>query len=297
MYTKLAYVARCLSRGTQKKFETYVINAIYAKLNNPNLEIKTQQYVNTKEGRRFIDLYFPQLKIAIEINEGYHDNPWQKIQDKKRMDSIKLAILESTILDAENDIKFHTIPIVKNGVYIKLEELNNMINDVVNQINLMILEYEKKQPLIWFFENDKKLDEIINRGYLNIGDSFSSMKDILYIFGKKVKGWQRCTYKEKGVWSPTLSVEGSDRAGWVNTITEDLTEIFESGVKGKKSKTIGDVEWDKCNNTKRIVFLKFKDALGNNGRRFIGVYVADRFDSNKQAEVWKRIETKCSLKN
>ena len=297
MYTKLDYVARCLSRGTQKKFETYVINAIYTKLNNSNLEIRTQQYVNTKEGRRFIDLYFPQLKIAIEVDEGYHDNPWQKSQDKKRMDSIKLAVLTSTILDDEKDIKFYRVPIVNNGVSISLEELNFMIDNIVKEINALILKYENNQQLIWNFDNDEKLDEIINRGYLNIGDSFSSMKDILYIFGKKVKGWQRCTYKQKGVWSPTLSVEGSDRAGWVNTITEDLTEIFESGVKGKKSKTIGDVEWDKCNNTKRIVFLKFKDALGNNGRRFIGVYVADRFDSNKQAEVWKRIETKCSLKN
>ena len=34
---KLEYVARSLSRGTNKKYETYVINEIYQKENNPNL--------------------------------------------------------------------------------------------------------------------------------------------------------------------------------------------------------------------------------------------------------------------
>ena len=297
MYTKLEYVARCLSRGTQKKFETYVINAIYTKLNNSNLEIKTQQYVNTKNGKKFIDLYFPQLKIAIEIDEGYHDNPCQKIQDKKRMDSIKLAVLETTILEEEKNIEFLRVPIVSNGKYVTLENLNLCIDEIVKKINL---EIEKKQPLVWIYDYDDKIQNVIKRGYLKIGDEFGRIEDIMKLFGKNKVRPQVCTHKiceNIYVWSPTLSVKGSNRAGWVNTITEDLVEIFESGVKGTKSKTIGDVEWDKDKNTKRIVFLKFKDALGNNGRRFIGVYVADRFDSNKQAEVWKRIETKCSLKN
>lgn len=38
---KLEYVARSLSRGTNKKYETYVINAIYQKVANPNLIIET----------------------------------------------------------------------------------------------------------------------------------------------------------------------------------------------------------------------------------------------------------------
>ncbi len=40
---KLEYVARSLSRGTNKKYEIYVINAIYQKVNNPNLIIETQK--------------------------------------------------------------------------------------------------------------------------------------------------------------------------------------------------------------------------------------------------------------
>ncbi len=42
---KLEYVARSLSRGTNKKCETYVINAIYQKVDNPNLIVETQKEI------------------------------------------------------------------------------------------------------------------------------------------------------------------------------------------------------------------------------------------------------------
>ena len=292
MLSKLEYVSRSLSRGTHKKFETYVINSIYSKLNNPNLEIATQQYVYTKESRRFINLYFPQLKITIEVDEGYHDNPWQRESDNKRMEAIKLAVLESTILDDVKDIRFLRVPIVENGQMISLEKLNNVIDDIVKIINIEISKYG---TLEWIFDKDEIIKTIKARGYLERGDSFSSMVEILSVFGKNVKGWQRCGYKN--IWSPTLSVEGSDRGGWVNTISEDLSEIYESGIGGKHSKKPSDVEWDINNNSKRYVFLKYKDALGNSGRRFLGVYVADRYDYDKKAEVWKFIEDKQKLYN
>lgn len=37
MSSKLEYVARCLSRGTHKKYETLIINEIYSHLNNGEL--------------------------------------------------------------------------------------------------------------------------------------------------------------------------------------------------------------------------------------------------------------------
>lgn len=289
--TKLEYVARCLSKGTSKKFETYVVNKIYSKLNNFNLEISTQQYVKTNEGRNYIDLYFPQLKIAVEVDEGYHDNPWQKDRDTKRMSAIKLSVLESMILDDEKEIKFLRIHVVSNGVLLSIEELDKKIDDVVKQIN----EVVKNKNLIWNFDRKVFLDTIIQRGYLQRGDKFSSMVEILHVFGKEVKGWQKCGYKN--IWSPTLSIDGSNRNGWVNTITEDLTEIYESGVGIKQNKKQSDVDWDIKNQTKRYVFLKYRDALNNSARRFLGVYMADRFDIDKKAEVWKLISDRVDLCN
>ena len=289
--TKLEYVARCLSKGTSKKFETYVVNEIYAKLNNFNLEISTQQYVRTKEGRKYIDLYFPQLKIAVEVDEGYHDNLWQKDKDAKRMSAIKLSILESMILDDEKEIKFLRIPVVSNENLLTIEDLDKIIDDTVNQIN----EIAKNKNLTWNFNREVLLNKIKQRGYLQRGDNFSSMVEILHVFGKKVKGWQKCSYKN--IWSPTLSVDGSNRNGWVNTISEDLTEIYESGVGIKQNKKQSDVDWDIKNQTKRYVFLKYRDALNNAGRRFLGVYMADRFDGDKKAEVWKLISDRVDLHN
>ena len=95
MSSKVEYVARSLSRGTHKKYETFVINEIYSRLSNPNLEIATQQHVVTKnDGTKYIDLYFPQLKIAIEVDEWYHNSEDQAERDKKREENLPQSYLE-----------------------------------------------------------------------------------------------------------------------------------------------------------------------------------------------------------
>lgn len=288
--TKLGFVARSLSKGTRKKFETYAINSIYSKLNNPELEIATQQYVHTKDGRRFIDLYFPQLKVGVEIDEGYHDDPWQKEKDAGRTAAIKLAVLESTILDEEKDIEILRIATTQNGTEVPLEEFNKSIDDVVLKIKRKI---EKIGNLKWVFEREHKLEGIKSRGKLVRGDSFDYMKDILYVFGKEVKGWQKCWYKT--IWSPVLSVNGSERNGWINTMSEDLTEIYESWVGEKPDKTEENLKKDIANNVTRYCFLKFKDVLGYNCRKFIGVYKADRYDMARNTEVWKLVSDTAEL--
>ena len=78
MPTKLDYIVRSLSRGTNKKYETYVINSIWNKINNSEVEFATQQYVKDSEGNiRYIDMYFPQIKFAIEVDEWYHNSNGQ----------------------------------------------------------------------------------------------------------------------------------------------------------------------------------------------------------------------------
>lgn len=84
MSSKVEYVARSLSRGTHKKYETFIINEVYSRLNNPNLEIATQQHVVTKnDGTKYIDLYFPQLKIAIEGFQKGLVFYWRKHDSRK----------------------------------------------------------------------------------------------------------------------------------------------------------------------------------------------------------------------
>ena len=96
MDTKLLYLVKTRSRTKRKDYENYVVNAIWNRINNAKLVPVTQQFVKDKNGNHYyIDLYFPQLKIGVECDEGYHNNIEQKVLDAER---------ELTIFDVLNQI-------------------------------------------------------------------------------------------------------------------------------------------------------------------------------------------------
>ena len=62
-------------RTKNKKYENFVVNAIYNRVGNMELEPITQQYVcNPNDPRKYylIDLYFPQINYGIVVNESQH---------------------------------------------------------------------------------------------------------------------------------------------------------------------------------------------------------------------------------
>jgi very-short-patch-repair endonuclease len=84
---KMEYIIKTLSRTKRKDYENYVINAIWNRLNNNEIEIVSQQYINNQNDVRkhyFIDLYFPSLNIGIECDEAHHLNEKNTYSDKKR---------------------------------------------------------------------------------------------------------------------------------------------------------------------------------------------------------------------
>lgn len=299
MASKVDYVIKALSKGTYKKYETYIINLIIFKLNCYDLEFVTQQYVATNDGKKYIDLYFPQLKVAIEIDEEYHSNENQQYLDKKRMENIKIAVLESTITDNYHEIIQKRIAVYNENRLLTLEELDYKISKLVEEILEIKKDFEEKNgKLEWLFDSETKVKEIIKRGFLQKGDSFTSMIEILKVFGKNVDGWQRCTYKDKRlnvlIWSPTLSFDGSDRGGWINVISDDLKTIYESGRNGK-CKTPEDAKRDIELVSRRVVFVKYKDALRNHNRRFLGVFECTGYDYSRNAEIWTLVADKLDL--
>lgn len=74
---KLDYISRQLARAEKKKFEHYVVTRIWHLLNDTRIKIVTQQYVSRREGKALTGMYFPQLEIHIEIDEGHHKNQIQ----------------------------------------------------------------------------------------------------------------------------------------------------------------------------------------------------------------------------
>ena len=70
----IAYMFNVRTKG--KKYENFIVNAIYTKVDNPDLMPVTQQYVrNPKDSRKYylLDLYFPQINFGVEIDDiGVH---------------------------------------------------------------------------------------------------------------------------------------------------------------------------------------------------------------------------------
>ena len=89
----VAYMFNVRTKG--KKYENFIVNAIYAKVDNPDLMPVTQQYVrNPKDSRKYylLDLYFPQINFGVEIDEGQHMSDECQVLDKARTEAIKSAI-------------------------------------------------------------------------------------------------------------------------------------------------------------------------------------------------------------
>lgn len=116
---KLDYISKQFSKARHKKYEHYVITRIWHLLNNLSLKFVTQQYVSRPDGRAMTDMFFPQLKLHIEVDEGYHKKDKQIEWDKLReIDIININNHEILRVDVTKGIK----------------DVNLRINEIVNII-------------------------------------------------------------------------------------------------------------------------------------------------------------------
>lgn len=288
---KLEYVARSLSRGTNKKYETYIINAIYQKVNNSNLIIETQKEIKLENGYRpLIDLFLPQLNIAIEVDEGYHAGVEQQKHDIWREKSINSQISKPCIGDY---IQFERI----KAHDVSLEEINSRIDEVVNLIKNKI--GSRTMPLLWK-SKEELLDDIKNRGIIELDDCFDSNVQIInFVYNRNYKGWQKSTYKL--LWFPVISDKDENEllsscATWQNFFNSTHSIIYErSDNLEKNEKKMKDAMKDKENGAIRIVFVKDRDSFGKTRKRFAGVFRASGWDDNLKAQIWKLKETEIKI--
>ena len=285
---KLEYVVRSLSRGTNKKYETYVINAIYQKVNNPNLIIETQKEIRLENGYRpLIDFFLPQLNIAIEVDEGYHANEEQQKRDIWREKSINSQIGKPCIGDS---IQFERV-VAHDAT---LEGLNQRIDEVVSLIKDKLLK--RTTPLVWK-SRVEIIEEIKKRGTIEVDDCFDNNVEIINIvYGKNLKGWRKAGYRM--LWFPVISDKDeeehlSNRASWQNFFNSTHSIIYERSIE--ESTNHNKKEWalnDEKSGSKRIVFVRDRDSFGKPRKRFAGVFKASGWDDNKNAQIWnlKQIE-------
>ena len=283
---KLEYVARSLSKGVNKPLETYVINAIYQKVNNPELEIEVQKNIITLNNeQKRIDLYLPQLHIAIEVDEPYHNTENQKQSDKNREKNIQETVLRES---PQNRIIFKRI----KAHSVTLEELNLQIDNLVEEIKTAI---SKKKNFKWYSE-EEKIEIIKQNGQITTNDTFSTNYQIInLVYNKSLKSWQRAGYNK--IWFPVLSYLDKNynltaTDSWVNYFDSSRDIIFEKSTnKTKQEKKIIEAEKDKQNKIERFVFVKEKDTFGKPIKRFAGIFVADGRDEDQQAERWRKKST------
>lgn len=314
--TKIKYISEMLNKRTKgKDYENFVINQIYARVDNPELEIVTQKCVRptkgidtknlTKVGKNhyLIDLYFPQINLAIEVDEGHHENIENQLNDKQRENLIKGSV--------SCDIK--RIKICKPGTKIPQEydDIIQQIKKMVVEIKGKISEWEKEnhQKLKWI-TNDEKIERVKKCKVFDACKAihFGGITKVLNLLSetKNYNKYQRCVKKFDiySIWIPVLSVRLDDGTvktanGWKNFINESEDEIseFPSSKSYKKGLDTYKAEDGSCppkwGTRKRVIFMKMKNDFGDDCCRFLGVFKPDHieYEGGKQKRIYKRIAT------
>lgn len=272
---KLEYISRNFSRAQHKRLEHYVVTRIWHLLNDLNIKFVTQQYVTRPEGRALTDMYFPQLQIHIEIDEGHH---------KLQLEIDKLR--EADIINATGHEIFR-IDVTKN-----IETINDEISRIVEMIKI-------KKSLMsnfknWDIDAEHNPKTYIDKGFIDLKDdcAFRTMVDAANCFGNDYKpkaiwtgGAKHAREFGKLIWFPKLYQNGK----WSNSISNDETEIREISERFEISKPHVE-KVIKRGIYNRIVFARVKSPLGDIMYRFKGEYELDKnLTNDKDGILWKRI--------
>ena len=310
MDAKLVYLAKTLSRTKRKDYENYVVNAIWNRINDPRLVPVTQQFIKDKEGNHYyIDLYFPQLKIGVECDEGYHSSKEQKVLDAER---------ELTIFDVLKQVDERDYIALHVDVTKSYQDVESQINAHVAMIKYKIEEFNIEDGWAKQFCSNEDSDAqraieieeyFSDKEYITIHDDiiFPSNKYVYnVILGQNyschlMHGGEpfRKLYTEYGYeegtfpWFPKLTVSKPTKKGYYNLLSKDGSEIYEyidDPEKNMQRKAEG-----RYIGKKRVVFSQVKDSTtGVTGYRFVGFFIGDHYDENGTI-TYKRIDDKFKI--
>lgn len=300
-----------VSRTRRKSHECYIVNAIWQRLYMQGHEIEpvTQKYVRRPDGSghkfALIDLFFPALDLAIEIDEAYHkireEDHQKREQDilrvlfeEKEIEPSKIGKLEQV---TANDIGPGKIPKVflrinTDKPYDKIEE---QINDVVEAIKTRIAD--RKLETVRWINPMEKLSQLRKKGKICTSDHiyFNTIEEICDVISPESKRIRTCFFPLKNtptpmmLWCPKLALRSKNGdlnpasdSGWVNELMDDGT-IREWNADSSKLSTNDPNHW-----LPRVTFLRVKTALGEEGYRFIGIFERQPEDDVDGTRLYKR---------
>ena len=293
---KLDYMARLFRKIRNKRFESYAIQRIWHRLDDPRVRFVTQQYFKRQDNGRYAlaDLYLPQLKLVVEVDEGQHNLIKNTILDALRSNEFQ-AVDES--------ITIKRIPICKctknsNGadeiVWNSLADVNKSIDDIVEFIKAEIVSLGTNfKP--WEGDDLLSVDYHQKKGYFSIVDNdyIRTIDDAAAIFGTKAKhkGFLRAAgFDIPGkngfiVWCPVINNDH-----WENKLLDSGHIITEVNKKANRNEREQHYRNAVSSGESRVTFFKEKDDLGFCFYRFVGVFQADLGKSIQEDKtVWVRV--------
>ena len=293
---KLSIISRSLSKIQHKRYELYVLSRIIHLLNDPGIKFNFQQCARRDEDSTkfaLIDLYLPQFKIAIEVDEAYHKG--QLTADEIRQREIEANIKPDKVIRID----------CSKGI----DGVNDQIDKCVNTIK------EARKSVQYSEWDGKSGYEHYRNGSLQLDDDteLSSPTEICNIFGILNAPQRGSTvwYQEESktsyrIWWPRENYEDSNgkiSGDWYNKMIDDQKTIEEYCLKSQykddkgccrnpREEHLGKVlketkKYKRC----RIVFYAKRNMLNERLYRYVGVFELNVEKSQSERKcIWERNE-------
>lgn len=256
---KLDFITRQLAKAQRKRFEHYVVNRIWTVMDDTSIKFVTQQFVARPEGRAMTDMYFPQLGVHIEVDEGFH---------KHQLESDKLR--EADIVNATEH------QVLRVDVTKEIEIINADIAAIVAVLRSKKANIQDFEP--WNLESEMNPRTYIEKGFVDVADdvAFRTQADAAACFGRERKSLQSSYIHHpvesgKRIWFPKL-YENED---WDNRLSLDedtITEFCLTSVGMEKhfAKSLKDTAIG------RLTFARVRSPMGDVMYRYKGEFRMDR---------------------
>lgn len=298
---KREFIMTQIKRTFNKKYENYCVTRIYHLLQRDDILFITQQMFQRDNGQRgMADLYFPQVNVWVEIDEGHHLA--QAEDDEKRTQEIidkKIKNLETVVSYTQLEEPLR-IPITDKSI----KEINQSVDKIVEVIKDRVKQQEDNGIFVPWNGVIEDPQYYIKQGFVDTSSSaqFATSWAVSELFNKGYKEgsqkvWFNTCIPNTFVCCIKLALNEGDFAGirFLNLISDDGQTIYEIDKEDNEN-----FYNKKLNNPLgpeiRYIFAQYKGPDGRNTYKFRGVYKLD-FDATKAEKrcVWVKTSNKADL--
>jgi very-short-patch-repair endonuclease len=281
-------IPNLIKKISHKGYETWVITGILHKLGDADIQFHMQQYADRINDNKYalIDLYFPQFKLAVEVDEPYHLN-------QLTADQIRQSEIQKTC-----GIKY----VERVNCSLGMHHINNRIDEIVNKIKQLKQEQISEGVFIPF-DNTDGYKHYRKIGYFSTEDTteLTNPTEICNCFGLKNPNQDGHRVWRNPKTLETLQIvnqkenyedaNGIVKGNWYNKVIDDPelgTVIFEGRITSIDASIKHCIFSEKNKDIKRLIFYKKRSALRDEYYTFSGVFVFhDYVDYEINGQIYK----------